>query len=244
MTLFSLNINKIALLRNSRGGTIPDLCTFAQMAIDTGLKGLTVHPRADARHITMDDVIALSELEAIKNGDVEFNIEGDLRPDLVNLVETIQPSQFTVVPVRPGEVTSNRGWRAYDDHRGLSDVVKRLEAIRVAVFCDATHQSCDYVIDAGAHGVELYTGPYAEAFHKGDYQTELDAIVSAGRHVKSAGLRLNGGHDLSLGNLPTLLKHAPFDEFSIGHQVVTDALIVGWQSAVSAYIDVISPKST
>ncbi|MGC1495452.1 MAG: pyridoxine 5'-phosphate synthase [Sulfitobacter sp.] len=244
MTLFSLNINKIALLRNSRGGAIPDLCGFAQTAIDAGLKGLTIHPRADERHITMDDVIALSELDAIKSGEVEFNIEGDLRPDLVNLVETIRPSQFTVVPVRPGEVTSNRGWRAYDDHRALSDVVKRLEGIRIAVFCDTTLQSCDYVIDAGAHGVELYTGPYAEAFHRGDHQAELDAIVATGRHVKSAGLRLNGGHDLSLDNLPTLMENAPFDEFSIGHQVVTDALSVGWENAVRAYIQLISRHNT
>ncbi len=244
MTLFSLNINKIALLRNSRGGAIPDLCSFAQMAFDAGLKGLTIHPRADERHITMDDVIALSELDAIKSGEVEFNIEGDLRPDLVNLVETIRPSQFTVVPVRPGEVTSNRGWRAYDDHRALADVVKRLDGVRIAVFCDTTQQSCDYVIDAGAHGVELYTGPYAEAFYRGDYQGELDAIVAAGSHVKSSGLRLNGGHDLSLDNLPTLMKHAPFDEFSIGHQVVTDALSVGWESAVRAYIELVSRHST
>jgi len=242
MTLFSLNINKIALLRNSRGGKLPDLLSFAERAIDCGLKGITVHPRADARHVTLEDVLALSKLDAIRSGAVEFNIEGDLRPDLLNLVEVVRPTQFTVVPVRPGEVTSNRGWRAYDDRRLLAETVQRLKGIRVSVFCDPTPESCTLAQAAGIHGVEIYTGPYAEAFSRGNHRFALQAIANVAAITKQSGLRLNGGHDLTLDNLPELMAAVSFDEFSIGHQVVSDALLMGWDNAVKAYLACIQPQ--
>lgn len=238
MTLFSLNLNKIALLRNSRGGNDPDLVDFANKAIGAGVKGLTIHPRADARHITLDDVVALARLPEIASGAVEFNIEGDLRPELIAMVETLRPSQFTVVPVTPGEVTSQRGWRAYDFHRDLRRTVDRLDGVRIAVFCDATVESCRYAIAGGAHAIELYTGPFAEAYKAGNHAVELEALQQTAAHAQDAGLRVNAGHDLTLENLPVLRDVITIDEVSIGHQVTIDALNMGWIAALSAYINI------
>lgn len=244
MTLLSVNLNKIALLRNSRGGGVPDLKSFAEAAIAAGVRGLTVHPRADARHITLDDVVTVSQLAAVRDGSVEFNIEGDLRPELIRLVETVRPDQFTVVPVTLGEVTSHRGWRAYDDHAALTEVVHRLDGIRIATFCDAEPQSCRLAISCGVQAIELYTGPYAYAFALGAHQTTLSALAAAGAQIKDAGLRLNGGHDLSLQNVPPLLARVPFDEFSIGHQLTADALTLGWTPALKRYLAVVEGRET
>jgi pyridoxine 5-phosphate synthase len=244
MTLLSVNLNKIALLRNSRGGGVPDLQAFAEAAIAAGVRGLTVHPRADARHITLDDVVTVSRLAAVRNGSVEFNIEGDLRAELIRLVETVRPHQFTVVPVTPGEVTSYRGWRAYDDHAALADVVKRLDGIRIATFCDAAPESCQMAISCGVQAIELYTGPYAHAFARGTPNTALSALAAAGAQIKDAGLRLNGGHDLTLENVPPLLARVPFDEFSIGHQLTVDALTLGWIPAIQCYLAAVEGRKT
>ena len=236
MTLFSLNLNKIALLRNSRGGDDPNFAAFAQEAIDAGVKGLTVHPRADARHITLDDVVTIARLPAVASGEVEFNIEGDLRPELLTLAETIRPTQFTVVPVRPGEVTSGRGWRAYDDHARLIATIARLEGIRVSVFVDATPESAGYAVAAGADGIELYTGPFAMAHLAGNHSAELSALAETAKVARDAGLRINAGHDLTLDNLPVIRGAFEIDEVSIGHHVTTDALRMGWTAALQAYI--------
>ena len=236
MTVFSLNLNKIALLRNSRGGDEPNLSDFARKAITAGVRSLTVHPRADARHITLDDVVTLARLPELASGAVELNIEGDLRAELITLVETLRPSQFTVVPVTPGEVTSDRGWRAYDPHAELRRTVERLAGIRVAVFCDATNESCDYAVAAGACAIELYTGPFAKAFKTGTHPAELMALRQTADHARQLGLRVNAGHDLTLENLPALRAVVEIDEVSIGHHVTIDALHMGWTAALAAYI--------
>ena len=236
MTLFSLNINKIALLRNSRGGDNPSLDAFAREAIDAGVRGLTVHPRSDQRHITKEDVATISKLPEVVSHKVEFNIEGDLRPDLLELVERVRPTQFTVVPVTPGEVTSNRGWQANDDHDALAKTVKRLDGVRIAVFCDVEERSCRHAVEAGAHAVEFYTGPYAAAHARNEHADVLRALENVAARVREHGLRLNGGHDLSLENLPTLLSRVRLDEVSIGHQVTVDALRMGWRGALGAYL--------
>jgi len=236
MTQFSLNLNKIALLRNSRGGLRPDLLEFARMAINAGVRGLTVHPRSDARHITFDDVRALSRLPQVVSKEVELNIEGDLRPDLIRLVEVLQPSQFTVVPVTPGEITSNRGWRDCDPHEQLSFVVRQLKGVRISVFSDATPQSCNYVINSGAQAIEIYTGPFAEAYLSGSYDKELSALVETSKQARSAALRINLGHDLTLDNIAVIRKVMEVDEVSIGHQFIIDALYIGWIAAVDFYL--------
>jgi pyridoxine 5-phosphate synthase len=236
MTVFSLNLNKIALLRNSRGGDEPNLADFARKAINAGVRSLTVHPRADARHITLDDVVTLARLPELASGAVELNIEGDMRAELITLVETLRPSQFTVVPVTPGEVTSHRGWRAYDPHAELRRTVERLAGIRVAVFCDATNESCDYAVAAGARAIELYTGPFAKAFKTGTHPAELMALRQTADHARQLGLRVNAGHDLTLENLPALRAVVEIDEVSIGHHVTIDALHMGWTAALAAYI--------
>lgn len=240
MTLFSLNLNKIALLRNSRGGDDPNLADFARRAIDAGVKGLTVHPRADARHITLDDVIMLARMPEVASGAVELNIEGDLRPELITLVETLRPDQFTVVPVTPGEVTSHRGWRAYDSHADLRRTVERLDGIRISVFCDATVESCDHAIACGAHAIELYTGPFAEAHKAQTHAASLEALRRTADHARRAGLRVNAGHDLTLDNLPVLRASVELDEVSIGHHVTIDALVMGWNAALTAYVEICS----
>ena len=238
-TLLSVNLNKIALLRNSRGGSAPDLLHFAQLAIDYGAKGITVHPRSDQRHIRLDDVVALSKLPQIRSGEIEFNIEGDLRPELIRMAEVIKPTQFTVVPVMPNEITSDRGWRPYDEHDLLKETVDRLSArTRVAVFCDADPASVELAAEGGIQAIEIFTGPYAHAFDQGDCDAELSAIELATDRATALGLRLNGGHDLTVENLPKLLAAVPFHELSIGHHLTCMAVEHGWPNAVKAYAEV------
>lgn len=159
MTLLSVNINKIALLRNSRMNGIPSLVRAAQAVIDAGAGGITVHPRKDARHITLDDVLALAALPAIANREVEFNIEGDLRGELVRVVRAVRPTQFTAVPTKEGEITSSRGWRVYDDLASLREVRELLpEGTRFSVFIDPEPGAVTLATTAGADAIEVYTG--------------------------------------------------------------------------------------
>jgi pyridoxine 5-phosphate synthase len=238
-TLLSVNLNKIALLRNSRGGSTPDLLHFARLAIEHGAKGLTVHPRADQRHIRLDDVVALSTLPQIQSGEIEFNIEGDLRPELIRMSEVIKPTQFTVVPVMPNEITSDRGWRAYDQHDLLRDTVDRLSKnTRVAVFCDPDPVSVELAAEGGVQAIEIFTGPYANAFGTSGCEDRLGDIKAATDRAQELGLRLNGGHDLTVENLPKLLAAIPFHELSIGHHLTSMAVELGWANAVRAYANV------
>ena len=237
----SVNLNKVALLRNSRGGNAPDVLAAAHKVIALGANGITVHPREDARHITLDDAMALARLEEIRTGQVEYNIEGDMRPDLVSLIEAIGPTQYTVVPVRPGEITSDRGWRAHDDHKRLQAVAARLRPkVRIAVFCDPDSTSVDLAARAGVDAAEFYTGIYArQTPGSPQARNAIIDIARAAKHARSLGLRVHGGHDLTLENLPPLLQEVGFDELSIGHHIAAAALLRGLESTVRDYLDCI-----
>ena len=240
----SVNLNKVALLRNSRGGNAPDILDAAHTVIALGADGITVHPREDARHITLDDAVSLARLEEVRTGRVEYNIEGDMRPELISLVETIKPTQYTIVPVRPGEVTSNRGWRAYDNHERLQAIAARMKSrIRIAVFCDPVPESVDLAAKAGVDAVEFYTGLYArQTPGSPQAKSAIADIAHAAGHARDLGLRIHGGHDLTLENLPPLLREVPFDELSIGHHIAATALLRGFESTVKDYLDCIRQK--
>ena len=239
MAKLSVNVNKVATLRNSRGGPLPSVVDAARVCVEAGVPGITVHPRADARHITFADVHSLKHLlEPWKN--VEFNIEGDPRPDLLNLVETVRPHQCTLVPVRPGEITSEAGWPPDTDVKDLRDVIARLRGhgIRVSLFVDANEKAVELAHRVGADRVELYTEPYARAFSNSTapLADTLAPFVRAAKAAVDLGLGVNAGHDLDLENLPDFVQAMPrLDEVSIGHALISYALYVGLRQSVLEY---------
>lgn len=233
----SVNVNKVATLRNSRGGDVPNLVHAVQAVISAGSRGITVHPRADERHIRGKDVIELAEALEPRRHDVEFNIEGDPRPDLMDLVCAVRPHQCTLVPVRPGEVTSEAGWDPAASGE-LQVVIKRLQAsgVRVSVFIDANERSVRWAAQTGADRVELYTEPFAREFAAGSGQASFERFAKASTLAHELGLGVNAGHDLDLENL-TLFKRLPhLAEASIGHALIAHALYVGLNQAVRDYI--------
>jgi pyridoxine 5-phosphate synthase len=242
MVRLSVNVNKVATLRNSRGGAVPSVLDAAGVAIDAGAHGITVHPRADARHITTADVEALGDLLAPMRGRVEFNIEGDPRPDLLDLVRRVRPDQCTLVPVVPGEITSQAGWPA-DAPAGLSAAVDDLKGrgIRVSLFVEAEAAAIDWAAGMGGDRVELYTEPFARAFAHGEAAGEaaFRRYAQAARHAHDLGLGVNAGHDLDLDNL-MLFRELPYlAEVSIGHALISRALFVGLAHTVREYVAVL-----
>lgn len=238
MTRLSVNLNKVCLLRNSRGSGLPDPLVAARTCIAAGAQGLTLHPRSDARHATLDDVIAFARLPEVEDGRIELNVEGDLRPELIRLVAEIGAQQFTAVPVMPGEVTSTRGWRAYDDHAALKaacDALKGTRA-RVSVFCDADLRSVEFAARAGAAAVEFYTGDYAKAYGSPEMERLLDGLDAAARYARTLGLNVHGGHDLDTVNLPAIIRRLKPEEVSIGHAILADSLDVGLGETVKRYL--------
>jgi pyridoxine 5-phosphate synthase len=236
-TTLSVNLNKVALLRNAREIDVPNLIDAARVAIENGAGGITLHPRADARHATLDDVLAIAQMPEIKNGSIEFNVEGDLRPELIRLVKAIEPTQFTVVPVTPGELTSRRGWRPYDDQSALEATVENFAGVcRVSVFSDANESSVQLAAAAGVDAVEFYTGDYAMEFDTARGDELLDLLEQATRLARSLDLRVHAGHDLNLKNLPPLLKRIQPDELSIGHAIISESLFKGLGQTVSDYV--------
>ena len=238
MTNLSINLNKIALLRNSRGGDYPRLLDYARQALELGAHGLTLHPRADARHARLDDVLDLAALPQIAAGERELNVEGDLRPELISLVSNAAVAQFTVVPVVAGEITSSRGWRAYDDHELLQANVRALRTaapkLRISVFCDPSLESVRLAQACGIDAVEFYTGHYAnDATRRREHLQNLQRAADAARRL---GLRVHLGHDLDLDNLPEALEKLQPDEVSIGHALCCDALQMGFAEAVRRYL--------
>jgi pyridoxine 5-phosphate synthase len=235
----SVNVNKVATLRNSRGGRVPSVMEAVRVCIDAGAPGITVHPRADARHITRTDVLEIADELAPLRGRVEFNIEGDPRPDLIDLVLSVGPDQCTLVPVAPGEITSQAGWPADTPREALAGVVARLSeaGIRVSVFVDPEPAPIRWAGELGADRVELYTEPFARAFDRGPAAAEASfaRYVEAARTAHDAGLGVNAGHDLDLRNL-TLFRRLPhLDEVSIGHALISHALMVGLRRSVLDY---------
>jgi pyridoxine 5-phosphate synthase len=240
----SVNVNKVATLRNSRGGRLPSVLAAVDECIRVGVHGITVHPRADARHITPADV---REVAAVLNGvrgRVEYNIEGDPRPDLLALVHEVRPTQCTLVPVRPGEITSEAGWPAATPRVALAGVIRDLHAagVRVSLFVDADPTPVAWAADLGADRVELYTEPFARAFESGAAEAERSfaRYVAAAERAHALGLGVNAGHDLDVDNL-TLFRTLPhLDEVSIGHALISRALFVGLEQSVRGFLDVLA----
>lgn len=244
MARLSVNINKVATLRNSRGGNIPSVVDAARVCLEAEAPGITVHPRADQRHITPADVRELAEMLAPYRQKVEFNIEGDPRPDLLALVHEVRPHQCTLVPVRPGEITSEAGWPADSPVDTLRGQVTALRdaGVRVSMFVDPTPEAVRWAADLGADRVELYTEPYARTFAStgADLQACLDRYARASALAAELGLGVNAGHDLDLENLPDFVHAMPrLDEVSIGHAIISYALYVGLRQAVREYLEAV-----
>jgi len=243
MVRLSVNVNKVATLRNSRGGRAPSVIEAVGVCVAAGAPGITVHPRSDRRHITPEDVREIAGVLRSLPPAVEFNIEGDPRPDLLDLVDEVRPDQCTLVPVLPGEVTSQAGWRDGADRDRLPAVISRLKArgVRVSLFVDADQEAIQWAAAAGANRVELYTEPFARAFERGPDagRRSFEAFADAARLAHSLGLGINAGHDLDLDNL-TLFRDLPFlDEVSIGHAIISRAIFVGLPVVVRQYLNVL-----
>jgi pyridoxine 5-phosphate synthase len=244
VTRLSVNVNKVATVRNSRGGSVPSVLDAAEVVAAAGAGGITVHPRADRRHITFEDVHALAEQFRSRWGDaLEYNVEGDPAPEWLDLVCAVRPRQATLVPVAPGEVTSSAGW-VPDRHRHLLEpAVRRLRAaeIRVSLFVDPEADAIRWARAMGADRVELYTEPYARAFERGraDAERSFAQYVAAAELAHTLGMGINAGHDLDLANLVLFRTLPHLDEVSIGHAIVSRAIFVGLERVVREYVEVL-----
>lgn len=233
MTKLSVNINKVATLRNARGGNNPDVVRVALDCEKFGAQGITVHPRPDERHIRHQDVFDLRPRLS-----TEFNIEGNPSDDFCSLVLEAKPDQVTLVPDAPDQLTSNHGWNTIKHEAFLRDVVGRFKAagIRVSIFIDAQPVLADYAKKIGADRVELYTEPYA-ANYAANREEAIAPFVQTAIHCREIGLGLNAGHDLSLQNLAYFHQQIPWvDEVSIGHALICDALYLGLRETISEYL--------
>ncbi len=244
MAALSINVNKVATLRNSRGGHEPSVLAAVRVCVEAGAPGITVHPRADARHITAADVREVAAFLAPLRGRVEFNIEGDPRPDLLALVREVRPDQCTLVPVRPGEVTSEAGWPASTPKAALAAEIAALrsDGIRVSLFVDPEPAPIRWAAEMGADRVELYTEPFARAFERSasDGQASFERYTGAATTATGAGLGINAGHDLDLANLVLFRRLPGLAEVSIGHALISHALFVGLDRAVRDYLAVLA----
>ena len=240
MTRLSVNVNKIALLRNSRTVGIPSVLRAAELCVAAGAHGITVHPRPDQRHIRPADATELRDyLRDFPN--VEFNIEGNPFPEFMELVLDLKPTQATLVPDDPSAATSDHGWDLEKEANRLAPLIRKLNqaGIRVSLFMDVSSDQWSRAREIGAARVELYTQPYAEAFARGNATAALAACAAAVRSAHAAGLGVNAGHDLNLQNLADFCRIPGILEVSIGHALVSDALEVGLPAAVRAYLDVL-----
>jgi len=243
MPRLSVNVNKVATLRNSRGGAVPSVVDAVRVCLEAGATGITVHPRADERHVRRTDVAEIAAFiaqRAPRRADVEFNIEGDPRPDLLAMVRDVRPHQCTLVPVRPGELTSQAGWPADTPAAGLREQVADLQSrgVRVSLFIEADEAPVRWAASIGAARVELYTEPFAHAFKQGRdaAQRSFRRYAEAAELAHALSLGINAGHDLDLENL-TLFRTLPhLDEVSIGHALISHALYVGLDRAVRDYL--------
>jgi pyridoxine 5-phosphate synthase len=247
MTLLSVNVNKVAVLRNSRGGRLPDVVAMAEAAIAAGCGGITVHPRPDQRHIRVDDVHALA---ASIGSRVEFNIEGNPfapargdYPGLLSLVEAARPTQVTLVPDGDGQITSDHGFDLVRDFARLQAPVAALRDMgcRVSLFVDAGCDGLDRVSRLGAQRIEIYTGPYAVAAAAGNAGAALASCAETAARAQALGIGVNAGHDLSQDNLgPFLAGVADVREVSIGHALFGEALYQGVAATVGSYLRIIA----
>jgi pyridoxine 5-phosphate synthase len=244
MTRLSVNLNKVALLRNSRNIGIPSVLRAAELSVGAGAHGITVHPRPDQRHVRPADVHELSDF--LKHyPQVEFNIEGNPFPEFMDLVRTIRPAQCTLVPDGPDAMTSDHGWDLDEEGQRLEPIIAELHDLgaRVSIFMDADSTQWGKARELGADRVELYTQPYAEAFARNDYDSVFEKFASAAQSAQLAGLGVNAGHDLNLQNLSKFCEIPGILEVSIGHALVTDALEMGMSDAVRAYLRILTASA-
>ncbi|MBX2845644.1 MAG: pyridoxine 5'-phosphate synthase [Saprospiraceae bacterium] len=233
MTRLSVNINKVATLRNARGGNIPNLIQVAKDCERFGAEGITVHPRPDERHIRYQDV---RDLQSVVQ--TEFNIEGYPNEKWLELVESARPAQATLVPDKPGALTSNAGWDTIAEAPTLAPIIQRLkkQGIRTSIFVDADPKMVEGAAQLDADRVELYTGPYAEGYSNHAEQA-ISPYRLAAEKAAEVGLGLNAGHDLDLNNLTYFAKHIPnLLEVSIGHALISDALYFGLENTIQLYL--------
>lgn len=233
MTRLSVNINKVATIRNARGENVPDLVEFAKACERLGAQGITVHPRPDERHIRYSDVAHLRKVVM-----TEFNIEGYPSEEFIILVTKNHPDQVTLVPDKPGQITSNSGWDVAANKAFLAEVVEKLKesGIRTSIFVPADCGQVRAAAEVGADRVELYTKPYADMYPS-DRNAAVAPFVEAAREAQRCGLGLNAGHDLSLENLRFLRLSLPIlDEVSIGHALISDALYLGLPETLRRYL--------
>ncbi len=238
MTRLSVNINKVATLRNARGENVPDVVRFAVDCERFGAQGITVHPRPDERHIRRSDVYALKEVV-----DTEFNIEGYPAPEFLDLVEAVRPAQCTLVPDRPDQLTSSSGWDVAGNAASLAEICARLRGagVRSSIFVAADPEQIRAAAAVGADRVELYTKPYADGYAR-DRGLAVEPFVKAAEAACEAGLGLNAGHDLNLQNLRFFARNIPWlDEVSIGHAIISDALYLGIERTIQEYLDCLRP---
>ena len=237
MTRLSVNLNKIALLRNTRDLGIPSVIRAAEQCIAAGAHGITVHPRPDQRHILPSDVYELAALlrDAPR---IEFNIEGNPFPDFMKIVGDVRPAQCTLVPDDPVQSTSDHGWNLKQDAARLAPIIADLkkQGCRVSLFMDADSTEWETARAIGADRVELYTEPYAVAYHRSDRDLVLATFARAAAAAQASGLGVNAGHDLNLQNLRVFCSIPGILEVSIGHALVADAIEIGLSNAVRAYL--------
>lgn len=237
MTRLSVNINKIATIRNARGGNMPDLLEAAQRIESFGAQGITVHPRPDERHIRYDDVAKLKSLVT-----TEFNIEGYPTENFIDLVLSVVPDQVTLVPDPPDALTSNAGWDTKTNKEFLKTVISKFKAkgIRVSIFVDTQSDNIINAADTGTDRIELYTEPYADMFHE-SMKKAVEPFTKAAELANHYGLEINAGHDLNLDNLYYFQKNVPhLKEVSIGHALISDALYLGLEKTVKMYLNLLS----
>ncbi len=232
MTKLSVNINKIATLRNARGGNMPDVVQFAKDCERFGADGITVHPRPDERHITLKDVYAIAPIVT-----TEFNIEGYPDARFMEIIRNVKPAQATLVPDPPDVITSNTGWDVINNMQMLKDIIEEIKSygVRVSIFLNPDHDQVHAAKLSGTDRIELYTGPFAEHFHQNKTAAILP-YVHAATIANQIDLGINAGHDLNLHNLKFFKQSLPhLDEVSIGHALISDALYYGIENTIQMY---------
>jgi pyridoxine 5-phosphate synthase len=243
MIRLSVNVNKVATLRNARGGAAPRVLDAVEACLEAGAQGITVHPRADRRHITPEDVRDIARALETRRPAIEYNIEGDPRPDFLALVHEVKPDQCTLVPVTQGEITSQAGWRPGPEADRLPGVIAELKRrnVRVSLFVEPEPAAIDLARRAGADRVELYTEPFARAFalERDGGLRSFSVYAAAARNAHDAGLGVNAGHDLDLENLVVFRELPHLEEVSIGHAIISRAVFVGLAHVVREYVDVL-----
>lgn len=244
MTHLSVNLNKIGLLRNSRGRDFPNMVQMAQQTLELGAFGITIHPRPDQRHATYQDVRDLKTLLA-QYPDRELNIEGFPNEEFLNIVLEVMPDQCTLVPDDPNQLTSDHGWNVARDRDALIPVINKLQAagIRVSLFMDPDPEAIQLVKETGAERIELYTEAYANAWPTADKEAVLAQYMQAAKTAIDNGLAVNAGHDLDLDNIRDLCASGLIAEVSIGHALTIEALQMGWNATIKAYLERLTYES-